>query len=117
MQEKTQREAAKNWDKFYKVHEDRFFKDRHWTDREFAELQGSGEPLEQALGGETPVLLEVRCLAAAADIADSAQVGCGVGNTVYPLLEKNAALRVHCCDFSPRAVDMVKVRRPAGATR
>lgn len=27
---------------------------------------------------------------------------------LYPLLESNASLKVHCCDFSSRAVDMVK---------
>ncbi|WFD23917.1 hypothetical protein MEQU1_002611 [Malassezia equina] len=90
MVSKTQRDAAKAWDKFYKSHEDRFFKDRHWTDREFEELKADPPEL---IHGDAPVLLEV---------------GCGVGNTVYPLLEKNPALRVHCCDFSPRAVDLVK---------
>lgn len=49
--------------------------------------------METLLASDAPVLLEV---------------GCGVGNTVYPLLEKNAALRVHCCDFSKRAVDLVQ---------
>ncbi|WFD27793.1 hypothetical protein MNAN1_002798 [Malassezia nana] len=90
MVNKMQREAAKAWDKFYKAHQDRFFKDRHWTDREFEELKA--DPTELVCG-DAPVLLEV---------------GCGVGNTVFPLLEKNPALRVHCCDFSPRAVEIVK---------
>lgn len=101
MIDKTQREAGKAWDKFYKAHQDKFFKNRHWTDREFQELRAAGdtgadgdeEQIDTALPTDTPVLLEV---------------GCGVGNTVYPLLEKNAALRVHCCDFSPRAVQMVE---------
>ena len=35
MIEKTQRDAGRAWDKFYKANEDRFFKNRHWTDREF----------------------------------------------------------------------------------
>ncbi|WFD20557.1 hypothetical protein MCAP1_002804 [Malassezia caprae] len=87
---KMQREAAKAWDKFYKAHEDRFFKDRHWTDREFEELKADPPEL---IHGDAPVLLEV---------------GCGVGNTVFPLLEKNPALRVHCCDFSLRAIELVK---------
>lgn len=103
--EKTQREAGKAWDKFYKSHQDKFFKDRHWTDREFSELraasaapgteldEGEQARMETLLASDAPVLLEV---------------GCGVGNTVYPLLEKNAALRVHCCDFSKRAVDLVQ---------
>lgn len=89
MVDKTQREASKAWDKFYKAHEDRFFKDRHWTDREFEDLRAAPDELVR---GDAPVLLEV---------------GCGVGNTVYPLLEKNAQLRVHCCDFAERAVRLV----------
>ncbi|PKI82453.1 hypothetical protein MVES1_003462 [Malassezia vespertilionis] len=99
--DKTRREASRAWDKFYKAHEDRFFRDRHWTDREFASLRAADgeEGIEQALGQgaqgaqDAPVLLEV---------------GCGVGNTIYPLLEKNAALKAYACDFSPRAVAMVK---------
>jgi len=35
--------------------------------------------------------------------------GCGVGNGFYPLyLEFPGKLQVHCCDFSPRAIDFVK---------
>lgn len=44
------------------------------------------------------------------------QVGCGVGNTVYPLIEKSDVLKVHCCDFSPRAVDFVKVSFQSGVS-
>ncbi|WFD43789.1 hypothetical protein MPSI1_002453 [Malassezia psittaci] len=101
MIEKTQREADKAWDKFYKAHQDKFFKNRNWTDREFKELRSSQTENDEqdntqvttSLMTEAPILLEV---------------GCGVGNTIYPLLEKNQALRVHCCDFSPRAVQMVE---------
>ena len=37
------------------------------------------------------------------------QVGCGAGNTIYPLLAGDPHVFVHACDFSPRAVDLVKV--------
>lgn len=89
---KLEKEAAVNWDKFYKRNETRFFKDRHWTTREFQELMGledqvSGAPLQQRS------LLEV---------------GCGVGNMIYPLLEENINLRIFACDFSTRAVSFVK---------
>ena len=68
----------------------RFFKDRHWTLREFAELSG----IDQEEEGSSPfVLLEV---------------GCGAGNLAFPLLEERSNLRVLACDFSPRAVEIVK---------
>ncbi|MCL4127880.1 UNVERIFIED_CONTAM: hypothetical protein GTU68_042952 [Idotea baltica] len=82
---KLEKEAAKNWDLFYKRNEDRFFKDRHWTTREFVELVKTRT--------QTPTLLEV---------------GCGVGNFFYPLLEDGLKFKIHACDFSPRAIDLVK---------
>lgn len=36
------------------------------------------------------------------------EVGCGVGNFIFPLLEKNPKVTAYACDFSPRAVDFVK---------
>lgn len=36
------------------------------------------------------------------------QVGCGAGNSVFPLLEINPASYVYACDFSPRAVELVQ---------
>lgn len=37
-QSKLEKEAEKNWDLFYKRNTTKFFKDRHWTKREFEEL-------------------------------------------------------------------------------
>ena len=37
-QNKLEKDALKNWDLFYKRNGTRFFKDRHWTTREFNEL-------------------------------------------------------------------------------
>lgn len=36
---KLEKEARKNWDLFYKRNATNFFKDRHWTTREFEELK------------------------------------------------------------------------------
>ncbi|KAI9564232.1 hypothetical protein GHT06_007970 [Daphnia sinensis] len=83
---KLEAEAKKNWDLFYKRNDTRFFRDRHWTTREFEELLG----IE---GKGKKILLEV---------------GCGVGNFLFPLLEENEDLFIYGCDFSPRAVEFVK---------
>ena len=37
-QNKLEKEAQKNWDLFYKRNTTKFFKDRHWTTREFEDL-------------------------------------------------------------------------------
>jgi len=37
------------------------------------------------------------------------EVGCGVGNFIFPLLEEDKSLFFHACDFSNRAVQFVKV--------
>lgn len=38
-QKKLETDAQKNWDLFYKRNTTNFFKDRHWTTREFDELR------------------------------------------------------------------------------
>lgn len=84
-----EKNAKKHWDLFYKRNEIRFFKDRHWTTREFEELLG--------LGAER----RAQCLL---------EVGCGVGNLIYPLLEDNRNFeKIYACDLSPRAIEFVKV--------
>ncbi|XP_038077022.1 tRNA N(3)-methylcytidine methyltransferase METTL6-like [Patiria miniata] len=90
-QAKLEKEARKNWDLFYKRNSTNFFKDRHWTSREFGEL-AEIETKDESRSAQR-ILLEV---------------GCGVGNAVFPLLEENRQLFVYACDFSPRAVQFVK---------
>lgn len=77
--------AGELWDQFYGVHAHRFFKDRAWLFTEFPELAADG-----AL-----TLLEV---------------GCGAGNTVFPLLQTNRHpdLLIHACDVSATAVELVR---------
>ncbi|KAK9514398.1 hypothetical protein VZT92_027866 [Zoarces viviparus] len=86
---KLEKEAQKNWDLFYKRNATNFFKDRHWTTREFEELKTCREFESQRL-----VLLEA---------------GCGVGNCLFPLLQDDSNIFVYACDFSPRAVEFVKL--------
>ncbi|XP_062925862.1 tRNA N(3)-methylcytidine methyltransferase METTL6 isoform X2 [Mobula hypostoma] len=87
-QQKLEREAQKNWDLFYKRNSTNFFKDRHWTTREFEELNACRDLEHQKL-----TILEA---------------GCGVGNCLFPLLECDPNVFIYACDFSPRAVEFVK---------
>lgn len=84
---KLETDSRKNWDLFYKRNQTNFFKDRNWTTREFEELLESSTTHRRML-----------------------EVGCGVGNLVFPLLDNPNCrnLFFFACDFSARAVDFVK---------
>lgn len=89
---KLEVDARKHWDLFYKRNETRFFKDRHWTTREFEELLASDG--DNGLQETVKTMLEV---------------GCGVGNLVFPLIEDgHRDYFIYACDLSPRAVELVK---------
>ncbi|KAK2965612.1 hypothetical protein RJ640_008453 [Escallonia rubra] len=36
------------------------------------------------------------------------KVGCGAGNTIFPLIAAHPKLFIHACDFSPHAISLVK---------
>ncbi|RKP13709.1 S-adenosyl-L-methionine-dependent methyltransferase [Piptocephalis cylindrospora] len=90
-QETISMDAALYWDRFYRVNQNRFFKDRNWLHLEFPELF---EPTDQDRK-EKKVIMEI---------------GCGAGNTFFPLLSANPDpnLFAYCCDFSEEAVGVVK---------
>ncbi|XP_050532135.1 tRNA N(3)-methylcytidine methyltransferase METTL6 [Daktulosphaira vitifoliae] len=79
------RHAKKYWDIFYKRNGDRFFKDRHWTTREFTDIARLNNDKKQIL-----------------------EIGCGVGNFIYPLLTDGLNADFYACDFSPRAIECLK---------
>lgn len=83
--------APRYWDDFYQKHEHKFFKDRNWLALEFPEIF---PPADLAAGEEWRVW----------------EVGCGAGNTVVPLLERqNKQIKIFASDFSATAVQLVKV--------
>ncbi|PKA51033.1 hypothetical protein AXF42_Ash007690 [Apostasia shenzhenica] len=82
--DKYERDAKKYWDLFYKRHKNKFFKDRHYLDKEWGGYFEEGKEL---------VVFEA---------------GCGAGNTIYPIISTYEGVTVHACDFSPRAIDLVK---------
>ena len=76
---------SKNWEKFYKFNKTNFFKDRHYILDEFNELKNDFR-------------VKITLL----------DMGCGVGNSFYPLLIRLPNLYINAFDFSKRAVNMAK---------
>ena len=90
--------AAQNWDKFYGVHEHKFFKDRNWLLKEFPELDDS-----ESLSTPAPE----SDASAKSRHFKVLETGCGVGNTVFPLLQYTVSKSnyfIYGCDFSHEAI-------------
>nr|XP_020452021.1 methyltransferase-like protein 8 [Monopterus albus] len=153
-QVKFDTEAFQYWDKFYEMHQNKFFKDREWLFLEFPELlpssaksqvtnkcrgdkqaeilprSGSRRDTEtqhhQHNGATHPHRNTDNCEGTARENNDEAiqtctfpgqhasfrilEVGCGVGNSVFPIVNsiKETDAFLYCCDFSPRAIQLVK---------
>lgn len=132
-------DAGRFWNEFYTKHENKFFKDRHWLFTEFEELIPAEHAADNATGrgptspplvfapapapaptgsavpaadgaGPAVVVVDERWAASAGATRRVIEVGCGVGNTVFPLLESNKdpGLFVYACDFSSHAVGIVR---------
>lgn len=194
LQDQYEKEAAEFWDSFYGIHQNRFFKDRHWLFTEFPELSPQTEfdrTLTEVCDGRnsacqtsakstegTVCVVQINSqpdsklegstdrssVETKDDLCDNnvdrntdsgdeikeqdhmqrtevqehenacqekvqpniempvvdfpgykakkriLEVGCGVGNTVFPILQTNndPDLMVYCCDFSSKAVTLVK---------
>ncbi|KAI6013554.1 S-adenosyl-L-methionine-dependent methyltransferase [Pisolithus marmoratus] len=88
--EKYNAKPAKYWDNFYKTNADNFFRDRKWLHLEFPDLLAAAQP-------------------DAGDIT-ICEIGCGAGNTAFPLLSanKNPKLMIRAFDYSSHAVKLVQ---------
>lgn len=89
-QQRFNGDPAKWWNRFYVNNTANFFKDRKWLRQEFPVL----EEVTRPDAGPRRVL----------------EVGAGAGNTVFPVLRgnENEHLMVHACDFSAKAIDIMK---------
>ena len=78
---KFEKLASRMWNDFYKSNSTNFYKDRHYIVKEFSELHNCD------------ILLEV---------------GCGVGNAIFPTIQEIPELRIQACDFSDRAIQLLR---------
>jgi len=83
-------QPEKWWDKFYGNNQANFFKDRKWLVQEFPVL---GQVTKADYGSVTVL-----------------EVGAGAGNTAFPVLasNRNPQLRLHACDYSAKAIDIIR---------
>ncbi|GER53544.1 methyltransferase [Striga asiatica] len=82
------RKSLKYWDKFYRSHQDKFFKDRHYLKKDWAKYLSDDDD---------------NCA-----ISANGKVGFGAGNTIFPLSAAYPKLFIHACDFSSEALALVK---------
>jgi len=83
-------QPEKWWNTFYKNNKSNFFKNRKWLAQEFPILSEIGKE-----DGPAATVLEV---------------GAGAGNSAFPILQnsKNERLKIHACDFSKKAVELIR---------
>jgi tRNAThr (cytosine32-N3)-methyltransferase len=83
-------QPARYWDLFYRNNKEKFFKDRKWLRVEFPQLYAATQPD----AGPRNII----------------EIGCGAGNTLFPVLSanENPDLHITGVDFSPRAVELVR---------
>jgi tRNAThr (cytosine32-N3)-methyltransferase len=83
-------DPAKWWNLFYKNNTANFFKNRKWLQQEFPILAD----VTREDAGPVTIL----------------EVGAGAGNSAFPILanNKNPKLKVHACDYSKQAVQVMR---------
>lgn len=112
--DKLEKEADIKWDKFYEINQSNFFKDRHWILKEFPELLHPMDNQDQ--------------------VKNILEVGCGVGNTTFPLckgtvflilclvlinleLSKSGKVFFYSFDFAKTAVELLATHEEYDATK
>lgn len=111
---KIELDAKKNWDLFYRRNKANFFKDRYWTFREFDELN---EDFEDLTTPESDGVRDDQASANNKKIKTLLEIGCGVGNFMYPLLKNNKNFFIYACDFSTDAIQLLKSNADYDETR
>lgn len=109
---KLEENASKNWDKFYQDHQTNFFKDRHYLEKAFPEFQivygnQGNESKSTALIDRNEMRDgdECRVEQCSGDFT-IVEIGCGVGNTMLPLLELDH--RIYVPEKTSKDIDTYK---------
>ncbi|CAB3221924.1 unnamed protein product [Arctia plantaginis] len=105
-------DADKHWDAFYDIHQNRFFKDRHWLFTEFPELapDNTTAPVRVYPEGKNCTIKSNELKTKNETKRYIFEIGCGVGNTIFPILQysQDPNLFIYGCDFSSKAIDIIK---------
>ena len=110
---KADAESVKSWDRFYKRNSDRFFKDRHYLAHEFADLTQQLHTITSAASSASASTTQ----SATAGLIHLLEVGCGVGNALFPLRAMFPMLRLHGCDCSKNAIALIRQREEQESTQ
>ena len=108
--------AGKHWDLFYQHNQANFFKDRHYLQRDFPDLAPSPPPPPPSQEEEAdPQPSSSSPLHEEEEEGNTThpptpyphhkvliELGCGVGNSVFPLLAGDPNLFVYALDFAPK---------------
>ena len=105
----------KSWDRFYKRNAANFFKDRHYLANEFSDLTQ-----QLTLDSDAAAAAPFTSSSASSSSSSSSprhllEVGCGVGNALFPLQSSFPALHLHGCDASKNAIGLIHQRVAAEA--
>ncbi|ETB62038.1 hypothetical protein YYC_01781 [Plasmodium yoelii 17X] len=96
--EKLLQEGKKNWDKFYNHYKTNFFKDRKWIKVEFDHIFKDGDLLNDSKNCENEQKEKRKIIL---------EMGCGVGNTLIPLLLEYPNCDFIGIDFSKNAINLL----------